>query len=919
MNTHSEHISPDDAARTPRARPSRGRSAEEIRRGYLDFFSAKNHRIVASAPLIPQDPTLLFTSAGMVQFKAFYSNPAAAPYGTAASVQKCLRAGGKQSDLENVGRTLRHHTFFEMLGNFSFGDYFKKEAIEYAWELVIDLWGFDRDRLWVSVYEEDREAFDLWTGHIGFPKGRIVHLGKRDNFWGPVGDTGVCGPSSEIYYDTGAGRGCGREECRPGCDCDRYIEFWNLVFPQFFLTEHGVYDPLPKPGIDTGMGLERVAFILQGAEDNFHTDLFLPIRSHIEAALPAGTDPRKASMAVNVAADHIRALCFTMAEGLMPSNEGRGYILRRLLRRSLTKMHPFGIRKPFLHAGVDAVAMVMAERYPEIGERSAFIRKAIHAEEERFLVTLEQGLDRLESIIARCKKEKSPLIPGEDVFVLYDTYGFPPELTEELALDAGLSIDMQAFSAAMQVQKERARSGGFHVGVQAPGALPFRELREAGESVFLGYDSLNCESWCSAFRLIERPRGGRGSDRERTERCLELIAEETVFYPESGGQVGDTGTIRCGGVSFEVSDTYALDGRIVHLAPLGSEAAGSEDGEELERLFRSEKCALAVNEAARRSTARNHTATHLLHAALRDVLGEHVVQSGSLVEPERLRFDFNHFQALSAEEISGVESFVNAAILRNVKLTKKVVKYKEAVAAGVIALFGEKYGEDVRMVEVEGISKELCGGTHVERTGDIGLFLVRQEASVSSGIRRIEALTGTGAIDYIHHLIGQREALAALLKTSPEEAVGKVQTIITESDELRRKLESRDSRIVGDQIDEAVRAAQAIGRFSLATIAIESGDLSALRAAGDTLREKLDRGVGLLLLAAAKKPMVLVVVSERMIREGDPNATALVARLSRTLSLRGGGKPHMAQMGLEQRSDFDRVVAETRRILSEEK
>jgi alanyl-tRNA synthetase len=427
-------------------------SAEYIRQSFLDYFANKGHKIVSSAPLIPHDPTLLFTSAGMVQFKAYYSDPASAPYRTAASVQKCLRAGGKQSDLENVGRTLRHHTFFEMLGNFSFGDYFKREAIEYALDLVVNVWKFDKERLWVSVYKDDQEAFDHWSRRAGFPKRRIVRLGKKDNFWGPVGDTGVCGPCSEIYFDTGEERGCGLGECAPGCECDRFIEFWNLVFPQFFFTKNGTYDPLPKPGIDTGMGLERVAFILQEVPDNFHTDLFLPIRQRIEKALPKGTDRRQASMAVNVASDHVRAICFTMSEGVIPSNEGRGYILRRLLRRSLTKMHPFGIRKPFLHSAVDAVVKTMSMQYPELEERESFIKKAVKAEEERFLVTLEQGLVRLEAIISTCKKKNLSAIPGRDVFVLYDTYGFPPELTSELALDAGLGVDMDSFGVAMEEQ-----------------------------------------------------------------------------------------------------------------------------------------------------------------------------------------------------------------------------------------------------------------------------------------------------------------------------------------------------------------------------------------------------------------------------------------------------------------------------------
>lgn len=894
-------------------------SAERLRQSYIEFFEAKGHTTVASAPLIPHDPTLLFTSAGMVQFKSHYSDPKAAPYPTAVSVQKCLRAGGKASDLENVGRTLRHHTFFEMLGNFSFGDYFKQEAIDYAWELVTDLWRFDRDRLWVSVFEEDRDAFDLWSGRIGFPRERIVHLGRKDNFWGPVGDTGVCGPSSEIYYDTGPERGCRRPECRPGCDCDRFIEFWNLVFPQFFFTDRGEFDPLPMPGIDTGMGLERVAFILQGVEDNFHTDLFLPIRARIERCLPESVDGARAVTAVNVAADHVRALCFTMAEGLAPSNEGRGYILRRLLRRSLTKMHSFGVQKPFLHLAVDAVVDVMGVRYPELHDRVDFMKRTIEAEEERFLSTLEQGLERLEAVMAACKRNHESRIAGRDIFVLYDTYGFPPELTGELAEEAGLGVDMDGFTAAMEEQKERARSGGFHHGAVSPEAHPFDELKKSAVTTFLGYEKLTCETWCTAFRVVNGDPSAADTPNDAQEPVLEIVTEETVFYPESGGQIGDTGFLRLAGMELEVTGAYRIDDRIVHrvrLAPEGD--AADEMVGRFAELARNAPCALSVTTGVRRSTARNHTATHLLHAALRRILGDHVVQAGSLVEPDRLRFDFNHFQAMTADELGAVEDAVNDAIMADEPVHISTMPYRRAIEEGVTALFGEKYGDDVRVVSIGSISKELCGGTHVGRTGEIGMFLVRQETAISSGVRRIEAVTGTAALRHVKQLISQRQRIAELFRAAPGEVEQKARTLLDEVASLRRKIESQESRMVHDKMGDAIRAAEKIGGVRLVTFTIDTGDIAALREAGDTLRSQLSNGVGLLLLAASKKPILLVVVSDDLIESGTVNANVLVQRLRERLSLRGGGKPHMAQVGLESTGEFDSVQSIVKQYLDEQ-
>jgi len=874
---------------------------------FLDYYAKRGHRICDSAPLLPEDPTLLFTAAGMVPFKAYYADPDSAPFSTATSCQKCLRAGGKQSDLENVGRTLRHHTFFEMLGNFSFGDYFKKEAIDTGWDLSVNVWGLDKSRIWVSVYEDDDEAFDLWAGRIGVPRERIVRLGKKDNFWGPVGDTGICGPSSELYYDTGEGRSCGEKSCKPGCDCDRYIEYWNLVFPQFFLTSEGVYDPLPKPGIDTGLGLERVAFILQEVSDNFHTDLFLPIRKTVERSIPGGERGAKASVAVNVATDHVRALVFAMSEGIMPSNEGRGYVLRRLLRRALTRMHPFGVKEPFLARAVDVVIDTMGTRYPSLVERRKIVREIITAEEERFLSTIEQGLGKLHDVFERTRKNKERTIAGRDAFVLYDTYGFPIELTKELAIEEGLQVDEGGFRVAMEEQKERGRGKSFHVLGGTGEEDEFVELLSVGKTEFIGYDELACDAAAGYTRCFI----------EEDVFMVDLVTDRTVFYAESGGQVGDKGRALFGGRSFEVVDTFKRGDHIVHRIVWGPAAAGGSP-EDVESFFRGEqRCRLEVDREERAATARNHTATHLLHAALRNVLGKHVAQAGSFVGPERLRFDFHHHQAMTDEDVQRVEEQVNDAVLTDLPVTKKIVAYKEAVAGGAMALFGEKYTDEVRVVTVEGVSQELCGGTHLVRTGEIGSFVIRQETAVGAGVRRIEALTGRGALRHFKRTLEEMREMAMVLKVAPEDLEKRIRALVEENERLKKKLVDQESHLAGGRVDEIVRKAEKVNGVSLVSMTLGDGDVAALRRWGDRLREKLDLGVALLYLAAEPKPMLLIVASERAIGERKIKANEIADRIAKDLSLRGGGKPHMAQMGLSRAEDFDRVKSFVRGFLED--
>jgi alanyl-tRNA synthetase len=876
---------------------------------YLSFFEARGHTLVPSAPLLPEDPTLLFTAAGMVPFKSYYSAPERAPYPRAASCQKCLRAGGKQSDLENVGRTLRHHTFFEMLGNFSFGDYFKKEAIEWGWELSVDVWKLDRQRLWVTIFENDDEAFDLWTTHIGFPKDRVKRLGKKDNFWGPVGDTGVCGPSSELHYDTG----------RPGPDGgpghhddnDRYIEYWNLVFPQFFLNEKGVYDPLPKPGIDTGLGLERVAFILQDVEDNFHTDEFLPIRRAIAAALPKGADAKKAALAINAASDHVRALTFALAEGIMPSNEGRGYVLRRLLRRALTKMHPFGVREPFLARGVNAVVSAMGGRYPEIAQRAELVKEVVTAEESRFLDTLEQGLGRLEALFDGAQRSKKKTVAGADVFQLYDTFGFPPELTREMAQDRGLDVDVKGFEKAMAEQRERARKGGkFQASVTANDSAGTRDSGEirlrpsVSRTEFIGYDALDTRAEVVGVANANPGRAARiGGEGD----FVEITTDRTVFYPEGGGQVGDAG--RAG--REEVVDTYRAGDLIAHLVKLSGESREVL----VERLQKDASVELHVDRERRFHTMRNHTATHLLHAALRKVLGTHVAQAGSLVAPNRLRFDFHHFQPVKPAELAEIERIVNEVVIDDVAITTANLAYKEAIASGAMALFGEKYGDQVRVVSVADFSKELCGGTHVKRTGEIGAFFVRQETAVAAGVRRVEAVTGEGAWELARRALDDWTEMAALLRVTPGEVEKRVRALLEENEALQRERKKRESKRAESGASEALASAVDAHGVRFVATTVEAPDVNALRSYGDALRGKLGLGVALVCQSGVEKPVCLIVSSDSAIKERGVKADDLARRVAAELGFKGGGKPHMAQFGIPSIVEFDRVRAFVQRAL----
>src|SRR5690606_26473338 len=721
-------------------------SSTELRRAFLRYFEARGHEIVPSSPLVPaNDPTLLFTNAGLVQFKDVFLGREKRAIPRAASAQRCVRAGGKHNDLENVVYTARHHTFFEMLGNFSFGDYFKREAIRYAWEFVTQELGLPPERLWCTVYQEDDEAARIWLDEIGVDPSRFSRMDEKDNFWA-MGDTGPCGPCSEIFYDHGP-EVPGGPPGSPDADGDRYIEIWNLVFMQFDRNEQGVLTPLPKPSVDTGMGLERVAAVMQGVHSNYEIDLF---RGLIEAAAEATGTSDLASKSLRVIADHIRACAFLVADGVLPGNEGRGYVLRRIIRRAIRHGYKLGQDKPFFHTLVAPLEREMGDAYPELVQRRAHVERVLHQEELRFAETLAQGMRLLEDAIADLRDGK--VIPGETVFRLYDTYGFPVDLTADIARERGLSIDEAGFEREMSAQRERARKAS-RFGA-AGGHTP--TLDQPTE--FHGYDVLELDATVTALYDADGHPVERLADSARGT----VVLDRTPFYAESGGQVGDTGTLSGAGGEFVVEDTQKLGAAYGHVGSLARGVVQVGD-----RLHAS------VDGERREAIRLNHSATHLLHSALRRVLGDHVQQKGSLVAPDRLRFDFSHYEAVKPEELAQVEKLVNDEIRRNVDAEIREMPYDEAIASGAIAFFGDKYGERVRVLRLGEFSTELCGGTHVRRSGDIGLFKIVSESAVGSGVRRIEAVTGQGALDFVAANERLLRGVAGLVRGGRDEVVDK--------------------------------------------------------------------------------------------------------------------------------------------------
>jgi alanyl-tRNA synthetase len=850
---------------------------------FLKFFADRGHTIVASSSLVPHnDPTLLFTNAGMNQFKDCFLGQEKRAYVRAATSQKCVRAGGKHNDLENVGRTARHHTFFEMLGNFSFGDYFKKEAIAYAWELLTVELGIDKSRLYVSVYTDDDEAADIWHEQEGVPRERIFRF-EEDNFWS-MGDTGPCGPCSEIFFDNGPEVGCGAADCTVGCDCDRYMEVWNNVFMQFDRQPDGELVPLPKPAVDTGMGLERITTVMQGVQSNYDTDLLRDIIGYIEqlSGKRYGANPDD-DVSMRVMADHSRATAFLIADGVMPSNEGRGYVLRRIMRRAMRHAKMLCFADPVLYKTAGFVLDFMAGAYPQEAGRKSFVAKIVEKEEERFIQTLDNGLRILNEEVARLHQKQSKIIPGELLFKLYDTYGFPTDLTADIVEADGFTIDEAGFRNCMDEQRQKAREHWKGSGEEAIEAV-YRELVEQDITVeFSGYQELQSTSRITVI-LHDGEQVSQAGAGER----IEVITAATPFYGESGGQVGDLGTISAPGLEIEITETRKpLKNLIVHV---GQVVNGTlQIGQEVE---------LKVDTAARQATALNHTATHILHAVLVEVLGDHVKQAGSLVTPERLRFDFSHFSAITPAELRRIEKEVNRRIRENRAVETREMAADEAIAAGATALFGEKYGERVRVVNLGDFSMELCGGTHTAAAGDIGLFKIVQEAGIAAGVRRIEAVTGTRALELVQQ---QEEAIgriAGLVKSDRPHLEQRLAKMVDRQRELERELATLESRLKAGQADDILGLVKEIGGIKLLAAEVDSTDAKGLREMADKLRDKLGSGVIAIGCPHEGKVNLLVAVTADLTER--LHAGKLVGALAAEVGGRGGGRPDLAQAGGSQ-------------------
>jgi alanyl-tRNA synthetase len=861
-------------------------SATELRRAFIRYFEQHGHQAVPSSALIPQaDPTLLFTNAGMNQFKRVFLGEESRAYKRAVTVQKCLRAGGKHNDLENVGYTRRHHTFFEMLGNFSFGDYFKEDAIRFGWEFLTETVGLAKDRLWVTIFREDEEADRLWR-KIGVPASRIMRCDEKDNFW-QMADTGPCGPCSEIHFDQGA---VVPGDDRPNGEGDRVIEIWNLVFMQYNRDAAGTLHPLPKPSIDTGMGLERLVAVAQGVLSNYDSDLFTPLLTAIanRAGVKYG-DNDQLDRSMRVVADHLRAIAFLMTDGVLPSNEGRGYVLRRILRRAARHGRLLGIVEPFLYGLTTSVVEQMGAAYSEVTRAAGTIAEATRGEEERFIATLDQGLPILTDMIGKTRTAGGTVLAGGDVFKLYDTYGFPMDLITEACREQGMTVDEPGFDAAIEEQRARARkTGGFEQVTARPAVAEL--AKRVGSTQFVGYDRLESDSVLRAILKGEQlvKEASEGDE-------VELALDATPFYAEGGGQVGDCGTLLGPEGLVEITDTTRPAPMLILHKGIVQKGTIRE-GEQLR---------LAVNASTRQDAARNHTATHLVHAALRDLLGPHVKQYGSLVGPNRLRFDFAHFRPLSSRDIDDIESTVNEEIRKNEAVCAEVMNIQDAVANGALAFFGDKYGEQVRVVSVESFSKELCGGTHVGRTGDIGLFRIVSEGGVAAGVRRIEAQTGSGAYKLMKKLEADVRELSDVLKVGQSELAAKTRKLMAQLKDKERELEELKLKMAGGSA--AASTAKTVAGVAVHVQRTDGLDVNGMRALADQLRDKLKSGV--IALGAALgdgKVSLLVVVTKDLI--GKVKAGDLIKAMAAEVGGSGGGRPEMAQAGGKDPAKLDAAL-----------
>jgi alanyl-tRNA synthetase len=866
---------------------SKKMTSAELRMAFLNFFKERDHEIVPSSSLVPaNDPTLLFTNAGMVQFKEVFLGQDKRSYKRAVSSQRCVRAGGKHNDLENVGYTARHHTFFEMLGNFSFGDYFKRDAIEYAWEFLTKTLAIPAEKLWVTVYEDDDEAADIWLNDIKVDAVRFTRIGDKpggkkyesDNFWS-MGDTGPCGPCTEIFYDHGPEVG-GGPPGTPEEDGDRYIEIWNLVFMQYDRDKQGNLNPLPKPSVDTGMGLERLAAVMQGVHSNYEIDLFVNLIK--AAAVVTGCDDPQ-SNSLKVIADHIRSCAFLIVDGVLPSNEGRGYVLRRIIRRAIRHGHKLGMREPFFYKLVAPLVDDMGAAFPELPASQAMVERVLRQEEERFAETLDQGMQILEQAIADLKEE---IIPGATIFKLYDTYGFPADLTGDIARERGLSLDMVGFDQEMNAQRQRARAASTF-------AVDYGEgLTLEGETEFTGYQHL-MEPAVITDLFVE----GQSVDEMVAGQTGVLVLDRTPFYAESGGQVGDTGSLIGKQGRFRVQDTQKQGGQVfVHLGEVTDGVL--KVGDSVEAIVDTER---------RQDIMLNHSATHLMHAALRRVLGEHVTQKGSLVEADRLRFDFSHFEPISAEQLAEIESLVNEQIRHNLTVETRIMSHQDAINSGAMALFGEKYGEKVRVLSMGDFSIELCGGTHVDRTGDIGLFKIINETGIAAGVRRIEAVTGQQALKWVDRGEHQLQHIAGLLKTDRGGVEERVAQLLERTRSLEKELDRLKGKLASSQGDDLVNQAVDIQGVKVLAAQLEAADPKGLRDTLDQLKNKL--GSSAIVLATVQGDKVSLVAGVSKDQTQAIKAGELVNVVAQQVGGKGGGRPDMAQAGGNQPQDLPAALA----------
>ncbi len=854
------------------------KTSAELRTAFLEFFHERAHEVVASSSLVPgNDPTLLFTNAGMVPFKDVFLGEETRKYVRATSSQRCVRAGGKHNDLENVGYTARHHTFFEMLGNFSFGDYFKREAINYAWEFLTVRLGLPAEKLWITVFEEDDEAADIWLKDMHIDPAHFARIGAKDNFWS-MGDTGPCGPCSEIFYDHGEDI-AGGPPGTPDEDGDRYIEIWNLVFMQYDRDKNGVLHPLPKPSVDTGMGLERLAAILQGGHSNYDIDLF---QNLIAAVMTVSDCKDKDNNSLKVIADHIRSCSFLIVDDVMPSNEGRGYVLRRIIRRAVRHGHKLGMRDPFFYKLVAALVTEMGEAYPELAKAQARVERVLKQEEERFAETLDQGMGILENVI---KDLSGRVIPGETVFKLYDTYGFPVDLTADIARERELELDIPGFETQMEAQRTRARSANAFAVDYGQG------LKLSGKTEFTGYDHLSESVVVSELLSEGKPTRTLEAGQEGM-----LVLTHSPFYAESGGQVGDTGRMFNDSAEFEVQNTQKQGKVFVHL---GRMLKGS--------LAQGDKLEAQVDSQRRQAIAYNHSATHLLHAALRELLGEHVTQKGSQVSDDRLRFDFSHFEPLSPEQLVQIEALVNQHIRQNHEVVTNIMDQDEAKNSGAMALFGEKYEDKVRVLSMGDFSVELCGGTHVKRTGDIGLFKLLSETGVAAGVRRIEAVSGSGALQQVNEHENLLTEIAAMLKATPEILRDKVQQLVDKNRAAEKELEKLKGKLASSTGDDLAQQAVEIAGIKILAAKLDGVDPRSLRDTVDQLKQKM--GSAAIVLSTVKDGKVSLIAGVSKDCTDRIKAGELVNLVAEKVGGRGGGRPDMAQAGGNQPENLDAALA----------